>query len=235
MKELREMEKIELNALNSQEQIFENQINKTSERLAEASKANNEPLIKNLENQLKQQERQLQRAEQNKERRTNLLAAELQRENKVLSSRVEQATQRLDQAFKQASQQYIENNLNTEAEKKSLELAKEQGELADLTDFLANELSEVAPSISDSIKQSTPEMQEARDALKSNAPINDRKEKALPKETAALEKLDEARNALIEKISEAESISEKALLSRISLWDGIENEIKTKKNYHEKV
>ena len=38
-----------------------------------------------------------------------------------------------------------------------------------------------------------------------------------------------------EKISEAESISEKALLSRISLWDGIENEIKTKKNNHEKV
>ena len=38
-----------------------------------------------------------------------------------------------------------------------------------------------------------------------------------------------------EKISEAESISEKALLSRISLWDGIENEIKTKKNYYEKV
>ena len=44
------MEKVELNALNSQEQIFENQINKTSERLAEASMANNEPLIKNLEN-----------------------------------------------------------------------------------------------------------------------------------------------------------------------------------------
>jgi len=37
------------------------------------------------------------------------------------------------------------------------------------------------------------------------------------------------------KISEVESISEKALLSRISLWDGIENEIKTKKNYYEKV
>ena len=38
-----------------------------------------------------------------------------------------------------------------------------------------------------------------------------------------------------EKISEAKSISEKALLSRISLWDGIENEIKTKKKYYEKV
>ena len=40
---------------------------------------------------------------------------------------------------------------------------------------------------------------------------------------------------MIDKISEAKSISEKALLSRISLWDGIENEIKTKKNYYEKV
>ena len=38
-----------------------------------------------------------------------------------------------------------------------------------------------------------------------------------------------------EKISEAKSISEKALLSRISLWDGIENEIKTKYKYYEKV
>ena len=38
-----------------------------------------------------------------------------------------------------------------------------------------------------------------------------------------------------EKISEAKSISEKALLSRISLWDGIESEIKTKKKFYEKV
>ena len=38
-----------------------------------------------------------------------------------------------------------------------------------------------------------------------------------------------------EKILEAKLISEKALLSRISLWDGIESEIKTKKKFHEKV
>ena len=36
------------------------------------------------------------------------------------------------------------------------------------------------------------------------------------------------------KISESALISEKALLARISLWDGIENEIKTKKNNYEK-
>ena len=38
-----------------------------------------------------------------------------------------------------------------------------------------------------------------------------------------------------EKILEAKLISEKALLSRISLWDGIESEIKTKKKFYEKV
>ena len=38
-----------------------------------------------------------------------------------------------------------------------------------------------------------------------------------------------------ERILEAKIISEKALLSRISLWDGIESEIKTKKKFHEKV
>lgn len=36
------------------------------------------------------------------------------------------------------------------------------------------------------------------------------------------------------KISESALIAEKALLARISLWDGIENEIKTKKNHYEK-
>ena len=36
------------------------------------------------------------------------------------------------------------------------------------------------------------------------------------------------------KISESALIAEKALLARISLWDGIENEIKTKKNNYEK-
>ena len=37
------------------------------------------------------------------------------------------------------------------------------------------------------------------------------------------------------KIADSSSISEKALLARISLWDGIENEIKQKKNNYEKV
>ena len=37
------------------------------------------------------------------------------------------------------------------------------------------------------------------------------------------------------KISESALIAEKALLARISLWDGIENEIKTKKDNYEKV
>ena len=37
------------------------------------------------------------------------------------------------------------------------------------------------------------------------------------------------------KISEASSISKEALLARISLWDGIENEIKQRKNNYEKV
>ena len=37
------------------------------------------------------------------------------------------------------------------------------------------------------------------------------------------------------KITDSSSISEKALLARISLWDGIENEIKQKKNNYEKV
>jgi len=37
------------------------------------------------------------------------------------------------------------------------------------------------------------------------------------------------------KISEARSISKEALLARISLWDGIENEIKLRKNNYEKV
>ena len=36
------------------------------------------------------------------------------------------------------------------------------------------------------------------------------------------------------KMSESALIAEKALLARISLWDGIENEIKTKKNNYEK-
>ena len=36
------------------------------------------------------------------------------------------------------------------------------------------------------------------------------------------------------KISESALIAEKAILARISLWDGIENEIKTKKNNYEK-
>ena len=36
------------------------------------------------------------------------------------------------------------------------------------------------------------------------------------------------------KISEASSISKKALLARISLWDGIENEIKQRKKNYEK-
>ena len=206
--ELEEMEKIERNALDSQEKIFENQIEKTKSQLTDAKKTNNDAIIKNLENQLKQRESQLERAEQNKERRTKQLAAELERENKVLNSRVEQATKRLEQAFDQASKQYVENRLRTEAENKSLELAKEQGELADLTDFLADELSEVAPSISEAIKKSTPEMQAARDALKENSSIDERRDKALPREVTALEKLDEARNALIDKISKSEAIAE---------------------------
>ena len=37
------------------------------------------------------------------------------------------------------------------------------------------------------------------------------------------------------KISESNSISKEALLARISLWDGIENEIKQRKNNYEKV
>jgi hypothetical protein len=37
------------------------------------------------------------------------------------------------------------------------------------------------------------------------------------------------------KISEASSISNEALIARISLWDGIENEIKQRKNNYEKV
>jgi hypothetical protein len=37
------------------------------------------------------------------------------------------------------------------------------------------------------------------------------------------------------KISESALIAEKALLARISLWDGIENEIKIKKDNYEKV
>jgi len=37
------------------------------------------------------------------------------------------------------------------------------------------------------------------------------------------------------KIADSSSISEKALLARISLWDGIENEIKQRKNNYEKV
>ena len=37
------------------------------------------------------------------------------------------------------------------------------------------------------------------------------------------------------KIADSSSISEKALLARISLWDGIENEIKQKKNNYEEV
>ena len=208
MEELEEMEKIEQNALDSQEKIFENQIEKTKSQLTDAKETNNDALIKDLENQLKQRERQLERAEQNKERRTKQLAAELERENKVLNSRVEQATKRLEQAFDQASKQYVENRLRTEAENKSLELAKKQGELADLTDFLADELSEVAPSISEAIKKSTPEMQAARDALKENSSIDERREKALPREVTALENLDEARNALIDKISESEAIAE---------------------------
>ncbi|MBD28846.1 MAG: hypothetical protein CMO38_06325, partial [Verrucomicrobiaceae bacterium] len=92
VEELSKMEKIEQTALNSQEKMFEEQIKKTNNQLIEAKNANNDSLTKNLENQLKQRERQLQRAEQNKERRTKQLAAELQRENKVLNSRVEQAT-----------------------------------------------------------------------------------------------------------------------------------------------
>ena len=36
------------------------------------------------------------------------------------------------------------------------------------------------------------------------------------------------------KISEASSISKEALLERISLWDGIENEIKQRKKNYEK-
>ena len=36
------------------------------------------------------------------------------------------------------------------------------------------------------------------------------------------------------KISESALIAEKALLARISLWDGIENEIKIKKTNYEK-
>ncbi len=63
--------------------------------------------------QLKQKEQQLKRAEQNKERRTKQLAAELERENKVLNSRVVDAKKRLEQVFEQASKQYIENKLNT--------------------------------------------------------------------------------------------------------------------------
>ena len=76
-------------------------------------------------------------------------------------------------------------------------------------------------------------MQEARDALKSNAPINDRKEKALPKETAALEKLDEARNALIEKISEAEAITEIPSEKIKALEDLLENVKEIKKGEQE--
>jgi hypothetical protein len=37
------------------------------------------------------------------------------------------------------------------------------------------------------------------------------------------------------KISESSSISKEALLARISLWNGIENEIKQRKNNYEKV
>ncbi len=39
----------------------------------------------------------------------------------------------------------------------------------------------------------------------------------------------------VKKISESSSISKEALLARISLWDGIENEIKQRKNNYEKV
>ena len=39
---------------------------------------------------------------------------------------------------------------------------------------------------------------------------------------------------ILRKISEASSISNEALLARISLWDGIENEIKQRKKNYEK-
>ena len=37
------------------------------------------------------------------------------------------------------------------------------------------------------------------------------------------------------KIADSSSVSEKALIARISLWDGIENDIKLRKNNYEKV
>ena len=79
-----------------------------------------------------------------------------------------------------------------------------QAEVVDATDQIRKEVESLAPMASESLKNATEKMQEARAALNTQKDPKKRKEKAGPKQEDAMFNLDQARQALTEQLAKAE-------------------------------
>jgi hypothetical protein len=98
---------------------------------------------------------------------------------------------------------------DTRAAKKKDEADKratDQAEVVDATDLIRRDIDSLAPIASEHLRAATDRMQEARAALSTSDDPRKRTEKALPKQSDALARMDAARHALQEQLAKAESL-----------------------------
>lgn len=171
-----------------------------SRRLGEGGQEGAEDLVRNdekvvrLEQQLAQLERRLQNAEAGEQVR--------------LSETMEFVQQRLGKELAAARERYGVAGPELNAEQQAERLQRIQAELADRTDFLREELADLAEAAAGHLGESIPPMQAARSALGRDLPPRQVAEAAVPAEEDALARLEEARGALLEAIEEERFVEE---------------------------
>lgn len=147
-----------------------------------------------IEAQIANMERRLERANAREQVR---LSDSLERTRRRLANEIAKARERLGVDTSEMSDL-----------RRAERVLRQQGVVVDRTDFLRQEVSELVPEVSSSLKEAIAPMQEARVALAATGDPATKKAAALPPEKTALAKLQEAREKLLEEIEKAQFVEE---------------------------
>src|SRR3954447_25543329 len=114
-----------------------------------------------------------------------------------------QAIRDLDRAMDE-QKATITQTKTVENKEEATKAETKQAEVVDATDQVRKEVESLAPVASESLKNATEKMQEARSALSTNKDAKKRKEEAGPKQEDALLNMSQARQALADQLAKTE-------------------------------
>lgn len=134
-----------------------------------------------------------------------------------------QALRELDQAIDQQKKVRSETE-KLEKKDDSILAETKQAELVDQTDLIRRDVDSIAPVVAEHLRTSTDRMQEARSVLSSAQDTKQKRTQAPPKQSDALNSLEQARRELLEQLAKAEEESirpENALAALKELRDQV--------------